>query len=685
MTPVAPESGRATAKVAWIDLTTAHIGETSVDLATGEEVVAGEGVAVGRGVAGGGTTPFFPGGAGLALSVFLRCTHNGSALPDPLGPANPLVFAAGPLAGTPIPATSRMVICARSPQTGLWGESNLGGFAPADLRQAGYLGLVVTGRAEQPSLVEVRPEGVSVRACPELWGLDTYETYDRFTGKGSGEAGVGAGGNRPPSVLAIGPAGENLVPFAAVVHNRRHVAGRTGMGAVMGSKNLKAVVVWSGGGRAATVDHGALLVLRRRLLPRIEDHIPLQAIRSFGTSVNFDAAIYLGTIPVQNWRRGAWDEGLERLGAGAYQARLGDGRATCFGCPVSCKREVRVAEGPFALSGPGPEFETVAALGSLLMIDDVAAVAKANDLCNRLGLDTISTGGVVAAAIEAVERGLLGSGARRGPVGDGAAGCEDFGWSRLTWGDPGPVLELIHRIARRRGTAGRMLGGGVRHLVEQLGPGAEDLAIHVKGLAVPMHDPRASHGQALAYAISTRGACHRSHLNQNLESGLSFYPEVGLEGPVDEKSSVGKGAMTVKSEDLSMILGSSAIVCLLGGFAYSVTDLVDSLTAATGRRWTADDVMAEGRRIWLAKRALNYLMGARKADDRLPRRFTEALKEGPAAGYRPDMATMLEEYYRLRELDESGRPSPNALAMTGLPDLARELAEVSRVPAVSQT
>lgn len=640
-------AGETVAKVAWVDLSTGHIEETTVDLA------------------GGGTAPFFPGGAGLALSAFLKLTGDGHLLPEPLGPDNPLVFAAGPLAGTPIPATSRMVICARSPQTGLWGESNVGGFAPAALRRAGYLGLVVTGRAPVPSLVEVAPAGVAIRPCPEVWGLDTYETYQR----------LGGGGAR--HVLAIGPAGENQVPFAAVVHDRRHVAGRTGMGAVMGSKRLKAVVV-SGGGRVKVADPDGVVAVRQRLLPLFEENLPLQALSAFGTVSSFDSGVYLGTVPIQNWRRGAWDEGTVRLGAAAYQERLGEGKATCFGCPAACKREVRVADGPMAMSGPGPEYETVAALGSLLLIDDLAAVAKANELCNRMGLDTISTGGVLAAATEAVERGLF-RGARRPGVGGGQPEpAADQLLDRLAWGDPPPVLDLIPRIARREGPAGQLLSGGVRRLTEGLGPDAADLAIHVKGLEIPMHDPRASHGLALGYAVSTRGACHRSHLNMNLEFGLSFFPEVGLEGPYDEKTSVGKARMMVASEDFAMVFGSAAMVCLLGGMAYSATDLVDALAAVTGRAWTTGEIMTEGRRMWLAKRALNHLMGARKADDRLPDRLTTALSDGAAAGHRPDMVTMLEEYYGLRGLDGSGRPEPATLAAAGLPGLVGELAARDR-------
>ncbi len=644
----------------------------------------------------------YVGGSGLAARLLWEEFGLGFGAVDPLGPENTLVFMTGPLTGVPLPGASRMVAAARSPLTGVWGEANVGGFAGASLKSAGFDGVVVRGRAERPVYLEIRgsgpydaggpadddgwrDNGVEIRDfaelcdAAELWGLDTYETTDVLVARARGGAG------REPVVLAIGQAGENGVLFANIVH-KGHVLGRTGLGAVMGAKNLKAIVISGKGrvGRAARVAQASperTAGLRRRLNAKVADSVTLAALTEFGTNTSMEIGPMMGDVPAKNWQIGSWEDGWAALGPGTFAEQgVSIGNATCFACPVACKRVAEVTwddagrgearpgeagcdedwgDGDWRTTkrGPGPEYETVAAFGSMCLVDDPRAVARLNDLCNRYGLDTISCGATIAFAIECFEKGLL-------PL-------ADTGERVLRWGDGRLVADLVREIGEGRGF-GRRLGRGSARLAAEI-PGAEAFLTTVKKLEAPMHDPRAGHAMGLAYATSVRGACHMSGVTFAADQGATVYAALGLGEYTEPKESAGKAELVVKTQDFGMVLGGAAVLCQLVGWVWEEADLVEALGAVTGEQWSLERVIETGERIWLLKRALGYICGARAPDDVLPRRLLEPLPDGGAAGSAPDMETMLQEFYQLRGLEADGRPGVERLRAVGLADVADAL------------
>lgn len=593
------------------------------------------------------------GGSGIAAALFFDLLGKECGRVDPLGPENPLILMTGPLTGTGLPATGRMVACARSPLTGIWGESNVGGFWGPELKRAGWDGVIITGAARRPVVLRIDENGARFETADDLWGMDTYATCDRVAG------GLWR-------VLAIGPAGENLVPYAAIAHDKRHFLGRIGLGAVMGSKRVKAIAVRgrSHGGKGATAARpdeapkatiarpDEFAALRPGLQARIRDSFAIQALTAQGTNCVLEIGMYMGDVPVKNWQLGEWD-GAEKISGNAFSEKYLVGTRTCFACPVSCKREMEVPEGRFRTpTGAGPEYETVSAFGTLCLIDDPAALCKINELCNRLGLDTITCGATIAFAIECYERGLLSN--------------EDTGGLELRWSDPDLVIELIGQIGQQRGF-GRLLGLGSARLADRLVPGARECLTTVKGLEAPMHDPRAGFGLGLAYATGYRGACHVSSVTMNVEQGASLYPLLGLgEGTPEGRTGEGKAEMVKLTQDFGGVFAGAAVFCLLGGIPLSDSDLLAALTAVTGREWDIDTLMACGERIWCLKRVINNLCGVTAADDVLPPRLLKPLAEGASAGAVPDMERMLREYYRLRGLDERGWPTVERLEALGL-------------------
>jgi aldehyde:ferredoxin oxidoreductase len=579
------------------------------------------------------------GGSGLAARLFL----DRLAVPpvDAFDGANPLVIMTGPVAGHQLPGSSRFAVCARSPLTGLWGESSCGGyFAPA-LKAAGYDGVIITGAAAHPVYLLIQDGKAEIRAAEELWGMDTYAVDDHLKAAHGAQA----------RTLSIGVAGENLVRFAAAVHDKGHVAGRTGMGAVMGSKRLKAVVAL-GRGRLTAADPKGIVSLRKEVLARQADSLAAQTFHAFGTAGSLYVGSMMGDVPFQNWRTGVWeDDALQGLDGTAMEATILTGTPTCHSCSLACKRQVTVTDGPYLVpEGPGPEYETVAAFGTMLLNADLKSVAKANELCNRLGLDTISTGAVIAFATEATEKGLLAS--------------------DLAWGRAPAALAMVQAIANRQGI-GDLLADGSQRAAARLGQGAEGLAVTVKGLEMAMHSPLAYHGLGIGYATAPRGACHNA-ANVYVLMGSVIYPELGLEGPFTEQSSDGKAAVSAKAQDFACIQNAAAF-CMLNNMNYTAPQVAQALVAVTGLPFTVEELVETGERLWQIKHGINLLLGATAADDRLPERLLEPLEEGPAAGSVPDMTLMLAEFYAHRALDATGHPDMSRLRKLGLEDLATRL------------
>ncbi|MBM4031120.1 MAG: aldehyde ferredoxin oxidoreductase family protein [Planctomycetes bacterium] len=657
---------------------------------------------------------------------------------DPLAPESPLVVMNGLLTGSPVICCNKVCLCARSPLTGIWGESRAGGFFGAELARTGIMGIVFRGQAPQPVYLWVHDGQAELRPAGHVWGKDTFETAEMLRGETDAKAQVGA----------IGPAGERLVRFASVMFGGREAraAGRTGMGAVMGAKRLKAVVV-RGKGRACedatrtdTDKHGQMPVTQESPRPCVSVSVrvtPSQQhclqvarpdelraamraenpkarddagrLREFGTAGGLIVVEAAGDLPIKNWQLGSWTDQAKRIAPQTHFARTFKGHYACFGCPIRCGKTVRVPAhedaghgGPAhnaEIEGHAPEYETAAGFGPLLLNEDLDTVFAANELCNRYGLDTISTAAAVAFAFEAAERGLdlggrlcpspsgrgEGEGAFNGagtqlgaktpspqpsPQGRGRTGGESLG---LRWGDGQATLALIHQIARREGI-GKLLGEGVRRAAEALGGEAASFAMHTKGLEYPFHDPRAFISMAPDYATGSRGSCHLESFSYILGYG-SPMPDFGIErGGVEPHDHGGAARIAVLMQNLMAAFDALGMCKFVARNGTGPSKLAHWLSLATGWEVSAEELMAAGERLFNLKRAYNLRCGVRGGDDRLPGRFLHLdRKTGGAAGSLPDMARLLPEYYALRGWDARGFPTPDTLRRLGLDEVAADL------------
>ncbi len=571
---------------------------------------------------------------GTGLGAYLLAKEMDPTV-DPLSPENPLMFLDGPLTGSNFPGSGRSSVVALSPLTGLWGECNVGGSFGAAVKLAGYDGIVFKGKAEKPVFLWLDGEKAELRDASHLWGLDTYQTNDRLQDELRGDGG-------PVRTMQIGPAGENGVRFAAIVNEIGSVAGRCGLGAVMGSKNLKAVAV-RGGGKMGYADPEKAKEVRKAVAEKLESSILAGTLHEMGTNGALDTGMLSGDVPVKNWQLGEWMEALDTLNSFYYNDHILVKIIGCYACTVRCKRVVKVEGGPFAMEEhAGPEYETVCLMGTNLMNPSLEAVAKANDLCNRLGMDTIAMGSVLAALMEAQERGMISR--------------EETGLD-FSWGNMESALEAIRLTAAREGFGERMAAGS-KALAEELG--APELAVTVRGLDFPAHDPRGYHGYGLAYAMGARGACHLNSTNLLIEGGMGSWPEIGLKGPYKGMTSKGKAELTWKCLAVGQLFNSLCMCEFIGAFL-SLNDQVEMMRATTGFDWTLDELMQCGWRIWYLKRHILNLRGSGRNDDVLPPRALTPTQEGANAGSVPNMEKMLEEFYELAGLDEEGRVPPEKL------------------------
>ncbi|MDI7267376.1 MAG: aldehyde ferredoxin oxidoreductase family protein [Myxococcota bacterium] len=588
----------------------------------------------------------FVGGSGIGAWLFLR---RAIPAPDPLSPDNPLIVMTGPLAGTTFPGGGRFAVCGRSPLTGIWGEGTCGGsFGPA-LKTAGFDGIVVTGRAAAPVRLVVEEGKAEIRDARDLWGKDTYEVDDaieRMHGKRA-------------RAICIGPAGENLVRYANITHGKGDFIGRTGMGAVMGSKNLKAIVARGGAARPEPHDRALYDATRRSVLDKIKESTPAASMHSMGTDAGMDLGMMTGDVPIKNWSIGEDFELSAALGGPTMTEKFLVRPAACQGCPIACRRVMKSQGGPHAIEeGPGPEYETCCALGTNLLNRSAEALLKANETANRLGMDTISLGGTLGFAMDCFDKGILTA--------------RDTGGIELRWGDMDAVLRMMGMIARREGF-GDLLAEGVREAAARIGKGAADLAVHVKGLEAPFHDPHGWHGLGLAYMMSTRGACHLQHLVHPIEQGMVYFDGIGLEENYEGQASAGKGRMVKTAEDLGVPC-NALVLCEFVAWCMSPADMAAVLSAVTGFGYDVPEYLRTGARIWLLKRGLCNLMGVTSADDVLPPKILKPYSEGAAAGSVPDQDLMRREYYAERGLEPDGRPSRAALdAAGGLDEIKRRL------------
>lgn len=587
------------------------------------------------------------GGLGFSTEFFLGLIKSNPDF-DAYDPENPFIIMTGPLTGISMNGMARWTVCARSPLTGYWGDANIGGYFGARLKCAGYDGIIITGASAEPVYIYIKDDTVEIRDAGQYWGMDTYTVNDRLI------ADLDSPGRKRGHALCIGPAGEKLVRFAALVHNKGHVAGRTGLGAVWGSKKLKAIYV-SGNASVRPARPEDLKRLRSELKPLYEESIGIAAMRATGTVTHMDVGILSGDIPIKNWNQSDWEH-IDELGPMSIEEKIHVGHRTCFGCGVACKKDARVSKGPYKMAkGPAPEYETVATFGTMCLNPSIESVARANEICNRAGMDTISCGSTIAFAMECYAHGLISE--------------ADTGGLDLSWGNTEAIVALAEKIGNKEGL-GAILAEGSLRAAAFFGKRAEAFLTTVKGLEAPMHDPRSAHGYGLAYGVSPRGACHEASLTFEVEGGMYYLPDLpGLEDDLPPGSE-GRAQLNIVCQDYGMVFSHCAIFCNLGGMPLTATHALKIINSVTGFDYTLEELLAAGRRLWLLKRGITNLFGARQKDDRLPKKLMQPLPEGPTEGSVPDMEKMLSEFYKLRGLDPDGRPGREVLEANQLTQLA---------------
>ena len=583
------------------------------------------------------------GGVGLGAKIVYDEVPAGA---DPLGPDNVFVFAVGPYQATGILGSGRFTACAKSPLTGIWGESLGGGHCPQEMKKAGYDAIVVTGRSTKPVYIYVHDGKAELKDASHLWGKDGFETENAIK-KELGDPKV--------QVAPIGQAGENLVRYAGIIANYGHgCAGRVGMGAVMGSKKLKAIA-FRGKMTPPVADPEKLRALITELNPIIRDADFTKANRDQGQAMAVIPREENALLPMKNFAQDSWKDGAIAIGSsppGKFNEILKPRPDPCTPCVMGCHRKVKI-ESPskYAMDGYGPEYETLGMMGSDCLIDNLLAINKANDLCNMYGLDTIEFGGVCAFAMEAYEKGKITK--------------QDLGGTELKWGDGDAMIALLHKIVRREGRVARLLGEGVRPAGKELG--CPEAALHVNGAVVPAHDPRAFFSMAVETATSTRGACHLHGFPEAIELGVTF-PEAGpeLSKPMDRFEKNNKGLAASKFQD-RMAVCNSLPWCFFYEFSgVNFTYTTKLVNAVTGWNLTPQELLKTGERIINLQRMFNLKHGLNpKKDDWLPDRFFQAHKVGGAAGKVIPLKEMLEEYYKVKDWP-SGIPSEAKLRELGL-------------------
>ncbi|MDE3088558.1 MAG: aldehyde ferredoxin oxidoreductase family protein [Chloroflexota bacterium] len=588
------------------------------------------------------------GGAGLAARYIYDAID---ARTDPLGPDNPLIFMTGPLDATAAPSAGRFVVVARSPQTGLYGEANAGDFFGPDLKLAGYDGIIVRGKSPTPVYLLVRDGKVELRDAAHLRGKTTYDTGDSIRAELN---------DHKLTVAAIGPAGENLVKYALILASnprpgaKKGIAGRCGMGAVMGSKNLKAIAVRAHAHRPHIPLHDpeAFKAAVHSAMQMLPDDMSTQIWRAVGTSGGMDLFGLQGNVPTKYWTQGTFD--YEKISGNVLAETTLTGHGTCHACMVACGRKVAHAAGHDLPHSEGPEYETLAAFGPLMLVDDLDIATYTGSQCDALGIDSISAGAMIAFAVFLRQQGIVPASA--------------FDGFDLRWGDPQQALQLIELIARRQGI-GDAFAEGTKAFAARYG--VEGLAVQVNGMDIAMHDPRAQSGMALVYATSPIGGSHNQSDYYMVDLAGRALEDLGIPA-IDRFETEGKAANVARHQDWRAV-GASLVQCIFPN--PPVKDTVAMIAAATGYDITLDNVLSYGERMWDLKRALNSKLGYNaRANEKLPELLLRALADGGTEGHVVELEPMLREYYAHREWDwETGKPRRGKLLALGMPEIAQDL------------
>ncbi|MFH2132514.1 MAG: aldehyde ferredoxin oxidoreductase family protein [bacterium] len=589
----------------------------------------------------------YVGGSALAAYYLLKHLKPGT---DPLSPDNVLVFALSAVTGAPVSGFNRYTVAARSPLTGAIGRTEAGGYFGPELKFAGFDAVVIYGRSAKPVYLWIHDGEVEIRDAGAVWGRDNLQTLEILETE--------LNDNRI-RVASIGQAGEKMIPIACIQNDLEHYNGRTGMGAVMGSKNLKAVVA-RGKNRPEMADPEAVKAIRKLHNERIKVHPPNVGLSKVGTTGLIKGLNDTGILPTHNFRDGTF-KGADKINADAYHATIFDSAGSCYACSVRCKRRVKFEDEkyPLDLKMGGAEFETVSALGSLCEIDNLPAIARGNQLCNLYGLDSISTGCVVAFAMECFEHGILTT--------------ADTGGREITFGNADAMLWLIEEMAAGRGI-GKVLSQGVKRAAEEIGKGAEEFAFHIKGQELPLHDGRGKSGMAMGYALAATGAEHveTPHDVAFQGDGVSKLSALGLHDPVNPLTTdMAKArffAIGQKAWQMNNCYGICNF-CSVPIHALTFQQLVDLIRAITGWDTSLYDMIQVSERGTVMQRMFNYREGFGPEDDRVIRRWHEPLPDGPLKGQAIDPIAFrkaIDLYYAISGWDKNGKPTPAKLVELNL-------------------
>jgi len=593
------------------------------------------------------------GGRGLGVYLLLKEVNPKVC---PLSPENKLIMLTGPVTGTGYPFSGRWCSVTKSPLTNTVHDSHSGGKWGPELKFAGFDAIIVEGASEKPVWLWIHDGKAELRDAKHLWGKDVHTTTDIIIEELKSETGDDA---KKVKVACIGPAGENLVKFAAIMNDKNRAAGRGGHGAVLGSKKLKAIAV-RGTMKPKPADEAKYREAVIKAMDKIKKSpVTSESLPTYGTAVLVNIINAHGIFPTRNFQTGVFPGAEKISGEKLAETLLVKEKVVeeaCWGCPVACARYSKVEKSPWSGEGGGPEYETIWAFGAQCGVDDLKAISKANYLCNELGLDTISTGHVIGTFLELVEKGKIPEELLRG--------------LKAEWGSPETIVEMTWRIAYRSGI-GDDLAEGAEKLAKKYG--APELAMTVRGQELPAYDPRGAQGHGLAYATSNRGGCHlRAYI---------ISPEViGVPQLVDRFSTKGKAKLVTHFQNIFAVV-DSMVICKFSTFAIWAEEFAEALTAITGWKYTAEDVEKVGERIWNAERAFNILaFGDGKDYDTLPKRLLEEpMPEGPAKGYTVKLSEMLDEYYSIRKWKD-GRPTREKLEELGLKWVAELLDEEGLLP-----
>ena len=578
------------------------------------------------------------GGSGLGAKLLYDEVNKNV---DPLGIENKIYFLTGPFCGTNIPTSGRHAAVTKSPLTGIFAESDIGGSWGNEFKKAGYDGIVIEGKAAEPVYISIVDDQILIKSANHLWGKNTIETDALLREELSNNI----------QVMTIGPGGEKLVKYASIMTDGKdsRALGRCGIGAVMGSKNLKAITV-IGTKQVKVFDNDKLKQSIKEVARGIRESA--LGMNKFGTAGGVIGHESYGSFPLQNWELSRWPDGAEKISGQKMAETILVGKYRCKTCIIGCGRKVKIEEGPYkGVDGAGPEYETLGTLGGMCLVDDLNAIAYANELCNKYGIDTITTGATIAYAMELYQRGIINK--------------EDTNGLDISFGNKEVMIKLIKMIGERKGF-GELLGEGVRNMSEKIGGLAKECAIHVKGLEPPAHDPRAIHGVALSYATSNRGACHLAGFTHGFERTATM-PELGYDQPHDRHQLEGKAEFVIKMQNLMGVIDSIKVCKFAVANGLKIKTMVDWVKYVVGwEDFSMEELMETGERIYNIKRMFNVSCGISRKDDTLPMRFLTLKREGEGIQVKlPQLGDMLSEYYKLRGWDEFGIPTEDKLKELG--------------------